>query len=379
VIDRDFLKRCVNTESSLLDLLETLVNLPSPSLQKRLVDSVSEFVTTCLRGNGISATVVEKGSVGNIVWGEWRPERPNGRILVLCHLDTVWPADAADRNPFRSEGEKIYGPGTFDMKAGVALTLKIQEFLAAGIIQPVRAIRFLYTTDEEIGSFESRDIIEEFARESDIVLVTEPALPGGGLKTFRKGSGIYRLEVGGRAAHAGLEPEKGINAIEEIALQITEIKRLEDRAKGTTVNFTLIEGGTACNVVPDRAAASIDLRFREEDEGKRVDSALCGRQALTPGARVEVSGSIDRPPMCRTEKTQRVFASAQASARELGIDLWEGEAGGGSDGNFTAALGVPTLDGLGVEGEGAHTWNEHILRSSLAPRLALLAKLIEKL
>jgi len=145
------------------------------------------------------------------------------------------------------------------MKAGVALTLKVQEFLAGRVVQPRCAVRFLYTTDEEVGSFESREVIEEFARQSEIVLVTEPALPGGGLKTFRKGSGMYRLEVLGRAAHAGLEPEKGINAIEEMALQITEIKGLEDREKGTTLNFTLIEGGTACNVVPDHASASIDL------------------------------------------------------------------------------------------------------------------------
>ncbi len=379
MIDRDFLEQCANAEASLVDVLGTLVNLPSPSADKHLVDSVSQFVATRLGKNLIASTVIPKESVGDIVWGEWRPERPKGRILILCHLDTVWPADAADRNPFRLDGDRIYGPGVFDMKGGVALTLKIQEFLAAQIIQPRCAIRFLYTTDEEIGSYESREVIEEFARQSEIVLVTEPALPGGGLKTIRKGSGMYRLEVHGRAAHAGLEPEKGINAIEEIALQITQIKGLEDREKGTTLNFTLIEGGTASNVVPDHASASIDLRFREEPEGKRVDSALRGRLPLTPGAWIEVSGSIDRPPMLPTERTRGVFAFAREIAAEVGLGLWEGEAGGGSDGNFTAALGVPTLDGLGVEGEGAHTWDEHILRRSLAPRLAVLSRLVERL
>ncbi len=379
MIDSDFLELCISAEASLVDLLQTLVNMPSPSSEKRLVDSVSQFVAAALSRNLLPATVIKRESVGDIAWGEWRPEHPEGQILLLSHVDTVWPADTADRNPFRIDGDKIYGPGVFDMKASLALTLKIQEFLAAGVIRPRRAVRFLYTTDEETGSYESREIVEEFARQSDIVLVPEPALPGGGLKTSRKGSGMYRLEVRGRAAHAGLEPEKGINAIEEIARQITEIKRLEDRAKGTTVTFTLIEGGTACNVVPDHASASIDVRFRDEGDGKRVDSALRLREPATAGARVDVSGSIDRPPMSRTQKTREVFASACGIARDLGIDLWEGEAGGGSDGNFTAALGVPTLDGLGVQGEGAHTWDEHVLRSSLAPRLALLARLIERL
>ncbi len=379
MIDSDFLERCISTEASLVDLLETLVNMPSPSGEKHLVDSVSQFLADALSRNLLPATVVKRESVGDIVWGEWRPEHPEGTILLLSHLDTVWPANTADRNPFRIDGDKIYGPGVLDMKASLALTLKIHGFLAAGVMRPRRAVRFLYTTDEEIGSYESREIIEEFATQSDIVLVPEPALPDGGLKTSRKGSGMYRLEVRGRAAHAGLEPEKGINAIEEIALQIDEIKRLEDREKGTTVNFTLIEGGTACNMVPDYASASIDVRFRDEGEGKRIDSALRLPQPVTAGARVDVVGSIDRPPMCRTEKTRAVFASARTIARDLGIDLWEGEAGGGSDGNFTAALGVPTLDGLGVEGNGAHTWDEHILRSSLAPRLALLARLIERL
>jgi glutamate carboxypeptidase len=379
VIDSDFLELCVRAEASLVDLLETLVKMPSPSSEKHLVDSASRFIAAGLSKNLVPAAVIQRKSVGDIVWGEWHPEHSEGRILVLCHLDTVWPADAAERNPFRIEADKIYGPGVLDMKASVALTLRVQELLAAGVIQPRRAIRFLYTTDEEIGSYESREVIEEFARKSDIVLVTEPALPHGGLKTSRKGSGMYRLEIRGRAAHAGLEPEKGINAIEEMALQVAEIKRLEDRAKGTNLNFTLVEGGTACNVVPDQAVASIDVRFREESEGRRVERALQDRQALTPGAQVEVSGSIDRPPMTRTEKTRELFSLAREIARDLGIDLWEGEAGGGSDGNFTAALDVPTLDGLGVQGEGAHTWDECVLRSSLAPRLGLLARLIEKL
>ncbi|MFB3903244.1 MAG: M20 family metallopeptidase [Acidobacteriota bacterium] len=380
VMDRDFLELCSRAEASLLELLDRLVNLPSPSGDKQLVDAVSRLVAAGLRQNQIPATVIPKESVGDIVWGEWRPERAaEGRILVLCHLDTVWPADASGRNPFRVDGERIYGPGVFDMKAGVALTLKVQEFLSGGVIRPCRTVRFLYTTDEEIGSYESRQIIEEFAGQSDIVLVTEPPLPGGGLKTFRKGSGMYRVDVTGRASHAGLEPEKGINAIEELALQIAEIKGLEDRAKGTTLTFTLIEGGTACNVVPDHASASIDVRFREETEGKRVDQGLRRRHARTRGARTEVLGSIDRPVMAPTARTREVSASARNIARELGLDLWEGEAGGGSDGNFTAALGVPTLDGLGVEGEGAHTWDEHVLRRSVVPRLALLARLIERL
>jgi len=379
VIDDAFLSLCVKEHGSLVDLLKTLVALPSPSGSKALVDQVTDFVGTWLGRNSFSPHIEKRTSVGDLVWAEWRPQAPEGRILVLCHLDTVWPADAEERNPFRIEEDRIYGPGIFDMKAGVALTLKVQELLSRQMIRPRRAVRFLYTTDEETGGFESRELIEDFARQSDLVLVTEPALPGGGLKTFRKGSGMYEIEVLGRSAHAGLEPEKGVNAIEELARQVTEMKALEDLEQGTTVTFTLVRGGTASNVVPDRACASIDVRFRASQEGDRVDSALKQRRALKQGAQVKVTGCLDRPPMVRSPKTAELFRAAQEIARTLGIELWEGEAGGGSDGNFTAALGIPTLDGLGVEGAGAHTPDEYVLRSSLVPRLALLARLIERL
>ncbi|HXK62532.1 MAG TPA: M20 family metallopeptidase [Acidobacteriota bacterium] len=379
MIDTGFLELCRNEETDLLLTLERLVHLPSPSTEKSYVDRLVDLVAARLAESAIEPRLEKRTAVGNPVWGEWAPAQPEGRILVLCHLDTVWPADAEQRNPFRAVDGKVYGPGILDMKASVAFTFKVQEFLARQVIRPRKAVRFLYTTDEETGSLESRKLIEDFARESNLALVLEPALPGGGLKTSRKGSGIYEIEVIGRPAHAGLEPEKGINSIEEMALQIAEIKQLANPGKGTTITFTLIQGGTACNVVPDRCKASIDVRFRKPDEGHRVDSALKSRQAFIPGADVRVTGDIDRPPMLRGPRMDEIFQAARKIAAELGIELWEGETGGGSDGNFTAALGIPTLDGLGAEGAGAHTWDEHIFQDSLVPRLALLARLIERL
>ena len=375
--DSELLDLIRRDEPKTIELIRQLVTLPSPSGEKALVDRLGSQVGDWLGKQGLEPRFERRSSVGDIVWGEW-PGR-EGRILVLCHLDTVWPVFAAEGNPFRVEGDRIYGPGAFDMKGAVAATLKIQELLRQGAIRPRRAVRFVYTTDEEIGSFESRSFIERSARESDVVLVTEPPLPDGRLKSSRKGSGIYRLEALGRSAHAGLEPEKGVNAIEEMALQIARVGRLADRLTGATITPTLIEGGTSMNVVPDRATATLDVRFWTEEEGLRIDRELRALTPIAPEARVIVSGEIDRPPMVPSKKTEDLVARACEIAAGLGIQLGPGEAGGGSDGNFTAAQGVPTLDGLGIEGSGAHARDEYILVSSIAPRLALLARLIELL
>jgi len=378
VSERSLLEKIQAETDQIIELLRDLVELESPSHRKDLVDQVGALVVEHLGAQGLTPQVIPRKEVGDIVWAEWG-EQEEGRILVLCHMDTVWEKGSLARNPFRVEDGRIYGPGVFDMKAGVAATLKIQEYLERGWICPRRKVRFLYTTDEELSSTHSREFIEDFARESDLVLITEPPLPGGSLKTSRKGVGSYLVEVHGKSAHSGLDPEKGINAVEELAHQIFDVQSLSAPARGTIVTVTVVRGGHAPNVIAEHAEATVDTRFRTLEEGERVDGELRHLKPHVPGIRLEIEGGIDRPPMVKTPRSEELLQSAQEIASELGFDLGEGESGGGSDGNITAALGIATLDGLGIPGDGAHAWHEHIEMSALAPRIALLARLIERL
>ncbi len=362
----------------IIDLLRALVEHESPSNNKERVDEVGAFITNWLREQGFAPQVLPRQDVGDIVWAEWGKEQP-GRILVLCHIDTVWQTGSLERNPFRVEDGRIYGPGIFDMKGGVASTLKIQEYLNRGWISPAKKVRFLYTTDEELTSSHSRPVIEEFARESDAVLVTEPPLPGGGLKTERKGVGSYLLKIHGKSAHSGVEPEKGIDAVDELSRRIGEIRSLSQSEQGTTVTVTQVRGGTAINVIAEYAEAVVDTRFSSKQEADRVDQALRNMKPEVEGARLELEGGIERYPMVKTDGSHELFLTAREIAAELGFDLDEGGSGGGSDGNFTSALGIPTLDGMGIPGDGAHAWHEHVQVDQLAPRIALLARLIERL
>lgn len=376
--DASLIDRIRRETEPVVDLLRRVVEYESPSGDKKHTDRLGAFIAEQMRKNGLATHVEPRSEVGDIVWGEWE-EGGEGRILVLCHIDTVWELGSLARNPFRLENGCLYGPGIFDMKAGVAATLKVQDYLARGWIRPARKVRFLYTTDEETGSLHSRRLIEDFARQSDLVLLTEPPLPGGVLKTFRKGVGDFVLKVHGKAAHAGVEPEQGISASQEMAHQILAIHALSDPGQGTAVNVTVLRVGSRENVIPEYGEAVIDVRFKTLEEGQRVERALRGLRPFVPGARLELTGTINRPPMVRTEQAQKLLQAARRIALELGIDLQEGETGGGSDGSFTAALGIPTLDGLGINGGGAHALHEHIELEQLAPRIALLARLIERL
>ena len=374
----DLIEKIQGEREQIIELVRQLVERESPSHRKNLVDEVGSFIVEQLGSSGLTPQVIPRKEVGDIIWAEWG-EGESGRILVLCHIDTVWELGSLARNPFRVEEGRIYGPGVFDMKGGVAATLKVQEYLSRGWISPGKKVRFVYTTDEELTSSHSRELIEDFARESDLVLITEPPLPGGGLKTFRKGVGSYLIKIHGKSAHSGLEPEKGIDAVDELARRIIEIRSFSVPEMGTTVAVTKVRGGTAINVIAEYAEAVVDTRFTTQEEGERVDGRLRELKPDLPGARLEVEGGIDRSPMVKTSRSERLFQSAQEIAAELGFDLAEGGSGGGSDGNITAALGVPTLDGLGIPGDGAHAWHEHIEVSELAPRIALLARLIEQL
>jgi glutamate carboxypeptidase len=320
---------------------------------------------------------IETSSAGNHLRGEFgRGER---QILILGHFDTVWDVGQLERMPVRREGDRLLGPGVFDMKAGISLGMLATRAIYELAPPHDTRIVMLWTTDEETGSATSRALLETEAARSEAVLVLEPALPGGALKTSRKGCGEYDLVVHGVAAHAGVDPSKGASAIRELARQILVIETLQDLDRGISLNVGIVEGGSRVNVVPERARARIDARAPARADADRVDAAM---RALTPhlkGTRLEITGGFGRPPMERTPGVARMFEVAQAAGRELGLDVQEGSTGGGSDGNFCAALGVPTLDGLGAVGDGPHAIHEHVIVSELVPRAALIATLLVKL
>jgi glutamate carboxypeptidase len=297
-------------------------------------------------------------------------------VLALCHYDTVWPLGSLAENPFRVEDGLARGPGVFDMKGGIVCLLYALRALAG---RPRRPLWALFTSDEETGSRTSRPLIEKLARQSACVLVFESPLPGGTLKTARKGVGRYTVTIEGRAAHAGVEPEKGISAAQEAAHQVLAIHALNAPERGTTVNVGVVRAGTRANVVAARAELEVDVRVARADEAERVDRALRGLTPVLAGARIRVEGGLNRPPMERIPATAALFERARAIAAAMGVDLREGATGGASDGNFTAALGIGTLDGLGPEGEGAHAAHEHVIVESLPRRAALAAGLLADL
>lgn len=300
-------------------------------------------------------------------------------LLLLGHFDTVYARGTLEGMPVRRRGNKLYGPGVVDMKGGLLLGCVAVEALRSLDRMPRRPVWYLCTSDEELGSPSSRELIEALARESAAALVLEGAGNGGAVKTERKGVGLWQLEVYGKAAHAGVAPEQGRNALHELAHQILWIQTLNDPQLGTTVNVTTARGGTTSNVIPAAARAAINVRVRSMGEAERLARAFAERRAVLEDVRVEFGGGINRPPMERSPQIAELFERARMLADELGFVLEETATGGGSDGNFTAALGVPTLDGLGPLGGGAHATHEHVLLDSFVPRTALLARLLETL
>ncbi len=300
--------------------------------------------------------------------------------LLLGHLDTVWPIGTLERIPWSVDGEGVArGPGVFDMKAGLVQTIWALRALEALGVSPRRPITIVWNADEEVGSVSSRSLIEREAQASGVCLVMEPSLPGGGAKTFRRGVGMMRVEVEGRAAHAGLDPENGINAICELAPLLGRAAALSDPPSGVTVNVGLVRGGSRTNVVPARAAADLDVRMDDPGAGEELLGKLRALRAAHPEARTRWTGGVNRPPLVRTEGVARLYGVARAAARELDWDLPEGPAGGGSDGNIVAGVGVAVLDGLGPAGDGAHAAHEHVRLDDLPRRTALLALLLQRL
>jgi glutamate carboxypeptidase len=362
--------------SRMVRLLGEFVRSESPSHAKPAVDHLARRVAAEWRTRGASVRLLEQKTRGNHVRAEIAGRR-GGQILVLGHMDTVYPLGTLEKMPFRISGGRAWGPGTFDMKAGLVLALFAIDALGLVGLRPQKRLVFFWNSDEEIDSDSSRTLIEREAKRSDAVLVLEPPLGAEGrLKTGRKGVGTAEIIVTGRAAHAGLDPQTGINAVHELALETTRLVKLNDPRRGITVQVTVVRGGTASNVVPESARALVDLRIAKLADRARLERKLQSLRPILKGAQLEVRGGINRPPLERTPGVLELFGRAQALMRDLGVTIQECFAGGGSDGNFTAALGIPTLDGLGAVGNGAHSPREHVVLSSLPERAALIAGLL---
>ena len=355
----------------MLSDLEYLVSIESPS----------HDITAITRSAGSVRDVIERrlGRHAELVESEAGPHvhtrfGPSSKVLIVGHHDTVFPLGALAARPFAVTDGKATGPGVFDMKGGIVLALH-----ALSLLDDLDGVELLITADEEVGSGASRALIEERALACGAVLVLEPSADGGALKTARKGTGTFEVVVHGKAAHAGLEPEKGINSLVAAAQLITRIATFGDPEKGTTVTPTVATAGTADNVVPAMTRVRVDARVNVAGEKERVEHLMSTLSSDVPGAGVEVSGGLGRPPMPESASTS-LFAVAQVAAANAGLAPVTGIAvGGGSDGNFTAALGVPTLDGLGAIGGGAHADHEFVLVDTMVDRARLVAAIVAEL
>ena len=368
---------CRGHEAWLIETIKSLVGIESPTDDKAAVDRCGRELARRLEQLGGRITRFPQQTAGDHLRAEFGTG--SRQVLLLGHFDTVWPVGQLTRMPLIEDNDQLRGPGVLDMKAGIALGMLAVRAVMTSTPPAGSRVVMLWTTDEETGSETSRALLEEEAQRSEAVLVLEPALPGGVLKTSRKGCGQYEIVVRGEPAHAGVDPGKGISAIRELARQVLALEQLQDLTRGVSVNVGVIEGGTRANVVPGEARAIVDVRAPSRADAERVDAAL---HALTPqihGAVIEVRGGFERPPMERTPGVARLFALAREVGTGLGQTIGEGATGGGSDGNFCAALGVPTLDGLGAIGDGAHALYEHVRVSALVPRATLLAALLSRL
>jgi len=366
-------------EPELLRLAQKLVQAESPSDDKAAVDACGTLVTEHARSLGGRVKLHRQKAFGNIIEARFGPKaRAAGTkpILVLGHIDTVWPLGTLKSLPCRIGDGRLWGPGTLDMKAGIAMAFTAIEMLAeAGMLD--REIILLLNSDEEIGSPVSRPITEGLAADSSAVYVLEPA-QGLAYKTARKGTGNWRIEVKGVAAHAGVDFEKGASALRELARVIETVSGWTDLKRGLTVTVGLAGGGSKTNVIPAEAWAEVDVRIARNADGPRIARKFAALKPADRRCSLLVTGCINRPAMERTRGTVALYEAARTLAAEIGIDLEEAATGGASDGNLTSALGVPTLDGMGAVGEGAHARHESILLEHLAPRTALLAAMLAR-
>lgn len=374
----DLLDRLQERLPQMLEDLRAMIEVETPSRDLAAVTRGAETVAALVAERlGVQMETVTVDGCPHLrhVWGD-----AASRVVVLCHQDTVWPIGTLERIPFTVQDGVVRGPGCFDMLTGLIMGIHALATLReAGGDAALDGVGLLVTGDEEIGSLTSRELILETAREADAVLVLEASAAGGTIKAARKGGGIYTLGTTGRAAHAGLEPEKGVNAVLELAALLPQVTGLGDADLGTSVTPTVFIGGSTRNTVPDRARVEIDTRARTQAELERVDTGLKALRASHPDAGVELFGGINRPPMERATSQGLLEVYTQVTT-ELGLPVPDAvEVGGCSDGNFTAGAGIPTLDGLGAVGDGAHAEHEHALVAEIAPRAAVLAGVIHRM
>jgi glutamate carboxypeptidase len=358
----------------MLNVLRSFVEIESPTDDKNAVDQLGRSIAEKAQQLDAQIRRFPQNSSGDHWSFQWGTAKPG--FLILAHMDTVYPLGTLEEMPLIEKDGKLFGPGVLDMKAGIVIALSAISSLMETNKKLNCRITLLCTSDEETGSTTSRTLIEQLAGQHELVLCLEPALSDGSLKTWRKGTGLIRIETFGRSAHAGSEPELGVNAILEMTYQLQKIAELADAEAGTTISVGRIQGGTRSNVVPEQCKSIIDVRIKKPQEQMRLDKALSKMKPVLNDAQVRIQCEWNRPPMVRNNQMRATFARAKSIAAELGIQLSEGGTGGGSDANFVASLGVPVLDGLGAIGEGAHSRNEYISISSLPERAALLAALI---
>jgi glutamate carboxypeptidase len=360
------------------ETIRQLVEVESPSDNKQAVDRLGELLAGRFEALGGHSKFHRIQNFGDHLQVDFATKRAGKPILLLGHIDTVYPLGTLATMPCRIADGRLRGPGALDMKSGVALMLHALDGLRTWHSESLpRPVTVLLVSDEEVGSESSRRITESLARKSAAVLVLEPSYGvKGAVKTARKGVGEYTLKVTGKAAHSGLDFEKGESAIVELAKQITAISKLVDLKRGLTLNVGLVSGGTRTNVIPAQATASLDVRVVRMKDATGIDRQLRGLKPFNRKCKLEITGGVNRPPMERTSGIAALYGQAAEIAKQMGWTLEEAAVGGGSDGNFTASLGIPTLDGLGGVGEGAHATHESITISELPRRAALLAELI---
>ena len=365
-------------EPVLIDLTRKLVLCESPSDTKDAVDACVAIAADAIRARGGRVKLHKQRQHGDVLEARFGSRRRGGArpLLLLGHLDTVWPVGTLRTMPCRMANGRLWGPGTLDMKAGVAMALTALEMLAEAELL-TREIILLLNSDEEIGSAVSRSITEKLAHECSAVFVLEPA-QGLAYKTARKGTGSWRIDIHGVGAHAGVDFEKGASALRELARVVETVSGWTDLKRGLTVSVGIAGGGSKTNVIPAEAFAEVDVRIAKMTDGPRIKRRFDSLKAKDRRCSLEITGGINRPPMERTRGTVRLFEQARTLASELGIALLEAATGGASDGNFTSALGIATLDGMGAVGEGAHANHESILLEHLAPRTAMLAGMLAR-
>ncbi|PWU68719.1 M20 family metallopeptidase [Gracilibacillus dipsosauri] len=367
-------------QENMLYLLEQLVNIDSGTSDKAGVDRIGALMATLYRALGLKVNVFPEADYGNhLVVRASQQHKPT--ILIITHMDTVFEKGTAKLRPFLVKDNRAYGPGVIDMKASLVAVYFAMKALKEIKSKAFYDVEILLTSDEEIGSVTSKSLIESHAKDKKFALVMEPARKNGAIVSARRGKAHYTLEVFGKAAHSGIEPEKGRSAIEELAHKIIQLHDITDEEKGIHVNVGIIEGGSSVNTISDHASAEIDVRFRKQEQADQIEQKIedITSHADIEGTKVRLEGEINRPPMEKTAKTESLLRIIRKVGDELHIKITDTETGGGSDASFTAAIGIPTVDGLGPVGGNAHREDEYLEIDSFLPRTILLAEVIKQL